>query len=130
MRSLVLIIILFAVFFAGPEPQTALAHKLGDAENKSIYPFLFHSGFWINLHHFLYEQAAERNKPGSSGSVAGAEKGRFSMRCPFLFELLFDPYRVGVVGYDSKPWALPTAIKSHTFGVKDFGVKQFGVKHS
>src|SRR3954469_20194615 len=24
---------------------------------EATYPFEFHSGFWINLHHFLYEQA-------------------------------------------------------------------------
>jgi len=44
------------------------------SRNDTVYPFVFHSSFWINLHHFLYEQAAERKKPGSSGSAAGADK--------------------------------------------------------
>jgi len=30
----------------------------------------------------------------------------------------FDPYRVGMAG-DSKPWAMPTAIEFHAFGVKN-----------
>jgi hypothetical protein len=35
---------------------------------------------------------------------------------PFLFEFLFDPYRVGMAVIDTKPWALPMATQFHTFG--------------
>ena len=30
--------------------------------------FEFHSGFWVNLHHFLYQQAREQRDPGASKS--------------------------------------------------------------
>lgn len=72
---------IFAVLLVGPAAQQASSwnnlgssatYQLNDARNESTYPFVFHSGFWINLHHFLYEQAAERKRPGSSGSAAGA----------------------------------------------------------
>lgn len=36
--------------------------------------FEFHSGFWINLHHFLYEQALS----GKPGSVCGEGNGESS----------------------------------------------------
>lgn len=36
--------------------------QLNDMQNENIVPFEFHSGFWINLHHFLYEQALLRKQ--------------------------------------------------------------------
>jgi hypothetical protein len=80
MRRIIFVVTVFGILFVGPAARGALsfdrskAHQINDARNDSVYPFVFHSGFWINLHHFLYEQAAERNKPGSSGSAAGADK--------------------------------------------------------
>lgn len=75
---LIAIIVLFGTRIPGPPAPTASAnskaYRRGDKPNDIVYPFIFHSGFWINLHHFLYEQACERNKPGSSGSAAGADR--------------------------------------------------------
>jgi hypothetical protein len=49
---------------------TSKAYRQSDARNESTYPFEFHSGFWINLHHFLYEQALLRRRGASSGQTA------------------------------------------------------------
>ena len=84
MRNIIPVIALFSALLFGPAAQPASSsrnnngfgrsetHQQNDARNHSVYPFVFHSGFWINLHHFLYEQAAERKQSGSSGSAAGA----------------------------------------------------------
>jgi hypothetical protein len=51
------------------ESFTSKAYRRSQARNESIYPFEFHSGFWINLHHFLYEQALLRKRTASSGKI-------------------------------------------------------------
>jgi hypothetical protein len=40
------------------------------APNEGTYPFEFHSGFWINLHHFLFEQALLRKQAANPGQPA------------------------------------------------------------
>lgn len=40
-----------------PVPTTRPYAKIGPAFSLRAAPFEFHSGFWINLHHFLYLQA-------------------------------------------------------------------------
>jgi hypothetical protein len=84
MRNTISVIALLAALLVGPAVQPASSsghdnvlgrsetHQHKDARNDSVYPFVLHSGFWINLHHFLYEQATERKQPGSSGSATGA----------------------------------------------------------
>jgi hypothetical protein len=52
------------------EPLRWAAYQLGEARKESTYPFEFHNGFWINLHHFLYEQALLRKRAASSGQAA------------------------------------------------------------
>jgi hypothetical protein len=52
------------------ESFTSTACQRSDARNESTYPFEFHSGFWINLHHFLYEQALLRKQAAGSGQIA------------------------------------------------------------
>lgn len=47
-----------------PSLSNALAQNSAAVEK--VDPFEFHSGFWINLHHFLYEQALLRRKQGTS----------------------------------------------------------------
>lgn len=49
---------------------TRAACQRSDARSESTYPFEFHSGFWINLHHFLYEQALLRKRAAGSGQTA------------------------------------------------------------
>jgi hypothetical protein len=58
-------------------------------------PFEFHSDFWLNLHHFLYEQALHPGKPHED--LAGAEKAAWDKAVDFYrhsmvpHDLLFDP---------------------------------------
>lgn len=54
------------------ESFTSTAHQRRDARNESTYPFEFHSGFWINLHHFLYEQALLRKRAASSSQITNS----------------------------------------------------------
>jgi hypothetical protein len=51
---------------------TSEAYPRSDARNETVSPFEFHSGFWINLHHFLYEQALLRKQAASSGQTANS----------------------------------------------------------
>ena len=48
------------------ESFKATAYQRSDRRSESTYPFEFHSGFWINLHHFLYEQALLRKRATNS----------------------------------------------------------------
>jgi hypothetical protein len=43
-------------------PFTSTSSQQSRTSNEGTYPFEFHSGFWINLHHFLYEQALLRKQ--------------------------------------------------------------------
>jgi hypothetical protein len=38
------------------------------AEKAPVPVFEFHSGFWVNLHHFLYQQARAHKSPGGTGT--------------------------------------------------------------
>jgi hypothetical protein len=72
MRRIISLFLLFAAMFFCS--AVGAAAKNQSEQTESVPPFVFHSGFWINLHHFLYEQAAERIRRGSSSSAAGADK--------------------------------------------------------
>lgn len=55
---------LLAVGLTAVSPAPCLAHPRAAEESSSASRrpiFEFHSGFWINLHHFLYEEAALRD---------------------------------------------------------------------
>lgn len=52
-------------------------------------PFEFHSDFWLNLHHFLYEQALHQN---SREDLAGADKIAWDKALAF--------YRHSMIGHD------------------------------
>jgi hypothetical protein len=54
------------------ESFTSTAYQRSQARNESTYPFEFHSGFWINLHHFLYEQALLRKRAASSSQTTNS----------------------------------------------------------
>jgi len=80
--------LLFLVFLASsavgqvPTPMqgTNKASKAGEQAGIGNYPvFEFHSGFWINLHHALYEQARVREqrptaRPEKPSASSGEEK--------------------------------------------------------
>ena len=70
MRRPALLFALFAVTLAAP----ALAAQ-GDPRMGPLPVFEFHSGFWVNLHHFLYQQARERRDPGASKAAPAALPG-------------------------------------------------------
>ncbi len=48
----------------------AKARQENQMRNENTYPFEFRSGFWINLHHFLYEQAILRKQVKSFNQTA------------------------------------------------------------
>jgi hypothetical protein len=52
------------------EASTLITYQRSYVRGESTYPFEFHSGFWINLHHFLYEQALLRKKAAGSGQTS------------------------------------------------------------
>jgi len=79
MRRLALPFALFAVTLAAPalaaqSVSVALAAQ-GDPRMGPLPVFEFHSGFWVNLHHFLYQQARERRDPGASKTAPAALPG-------------------------------------------------------
>jgi hypothetical protein len=51
------------------ESSEPAARRQSRATDEGTYPFEFHSGFWINLHHILYEQALLRRR--AAGGAAG-----------------------------------------------------------
>ncbi len=58
-----------------PQPIVGSNEAKGTNQEEVVLPiFTFHSGFWVNLHHFLYEQARRRSRlllsagpPGKDG---------------------------------------------------------------
>ncbi|HMF56535.1 MAG TPA: hypothetical protein VK619_09340 [Pyrinomonadaceae bacterium] len=50
----------------GSMPDLLTSQQRSNTQSDSTYPFEFHSGFWINLHHFLYEQALLRKQAASA----------------------------------------------------------------
>lgn len=55
-----------------------LAAQQSDETNSPLPVFAFHSGFWINLHHFLYLQARIRNVDASPADSEGTMAPAFS----------------------------------------------------
>ena len=77
------------------ESFTSTLYQRSYAPNQSTSPFEFHSGFWINLHHFLYEQALLRKRPTSSGQTANSAtnpKSQLSSEQQQLWSAALDYY--------------------------------------
>lgn len=77
------------------ESSTSAAHRQSDARNAGTYPFEFHSGFWLNLHHFLYEQALSRKRSGGpvqAASWAASPEGKLSPERQRLWDAALDYY--------------------------------------
>lgn len=69
MRNAIPVVVLIAssiTLTPGQVPSPNVSH---------VEPFEFHSGFWINLHHFLYEQALLRKQAASPGQTANKSEG-------------------------------------------------------
>jgi len=76
-------------------PLSESAQRQSDARSEGTYPFEFHSGFWINLHHFLYEQALLRKRaggPAQAASWAAKPDGKFSAEQQRLWDAALDYY--------------------------------------
>jgi pimeloyl-ACP methyl ester carboxylesterase len=79
-------------------PETELV-----SPSESTYPFEFHSGFWINLHHFLYEQALLRKRAANSGqtaSIATTPKSQLSAEQQKLWDAALDYYTKTMIKRD------------------------------
>jgi hypothetical protein len=67
------VVMLMTGAFAPPQSTSggeALAPERQPQQSPEKAPvpvFEFHSGFWTNLHHFLYQQARAHNSPGGAG---------------------------------------------------------------
>jgi hypothetical protein len=59
----------------GPGPLLEPPHGHSGPSMGALPVFEFHSGFWVNLHHFLYQQARERRSPGASKTAQAAPGG-------------------------------------------------------
>jgi hypothetical protein len=58
-----------------PSPLLEPPHGHSGPGMGALPVFEFHSGFWVNLHHFLYQQARELRAPGASKTAQAAPGG-------------------------------------------------------
>lgn len=58
-----------------PGPLLDPPHGHSSPDMGALPVFEFHSGFWVNLHHFLYQQARERRTPGASKTAPASPAG-------------------------------------------------------
>jgi len=83
-------------------------------------PFEFHSDFWLNLHHFLYEQASSHAKRTSD--LAGDEKIAWDKALAFYrqtmvtHDLLFDPHMQAIDTELAEDETLPKLVVNGTDG--------------
>lgn len=73
------------------------------ANNESTHPFEFHSGFWINLHHFLYEQALLRKQAIGTAQAANnsvSPKSQLSSGQQKLWDAALDYYTNAMIKRD------------------------------
>ena len=75
------------------ESFISTAYQRSDARNENTSPFEFHSGFWINLHHFLYEQALLRKRTANPGQPANTNpKNQLSSGQQKVWDAALDYY--------------------------------------
>lgn len=67
--------ILFLVVYLLHSPMAAAAPQV-DAANGPLPVFELHSGFWINLHHRLYEEARQQRNPDSAEAPKSGKSGK------------------------------------------------------
>lgn len=85
------------------ESFTSTAYRRSNVRSEGTYPFEFHSGFWINLHHFLYEQALLRRRGGNSvqaTSNLANPNGRLSTEQQQLWNAALDYYASTMIKRD------------------------------
>jgi hypothetical protein len=85
------------------EASSPSSRRQSDARGEGTYPFEFHSGFWLNLHHFLYEQALQRRRaggPGQTASWAASPEGKLSPEQQRLWDAAVDYYAGALIKRD------------------------------
>lgn len=88
---------------ANNSSSTSEIDRRSYAPDESTYPFEFHNGFWINLHHFLYEQALLRKRAAGSGQTANSAanpKSPLSSEEQQQWNSALDYYRVKMIKRD------------------------------
>lgn len=105
LRSLLLLAWTFLVLPGGLASQTSAGgNGAGQKGVATVGPFEFHSDFWINLHHFLYQQALQSspqslnpNGPLEAGKLTASEQSEWTSVLTFYrqsmveHDLLSDP---------------------------------------
>jgi hypothetical protein len=75
MRNAILVAALISSFVTSLTAQAVSANaRTSESFTATVYPFEFHSGFSINLHHFVYEQALLRKRTNSVQTTSSATK--------------------------------------------------------
>jgi hypothetical protein len=85
------------------ESLTLTAPRQNQTQKEGTYPFEFHSGFWMNLHHFLYEQALLRRRSTGSGQTANKAtnpKSQLSAGQQQLWDAALDYYAKMIIKRD------------------------------
>ena len=70
MRRLSLLSLIFLVILVAALPARADAQGGDSTVDGPLPVFEFHSGFWVNLHHTLYQEAKARNRQSSGDAAA------------------------------------------------------------
>ena len=96
-----------AAFAQTPVPQQGSSTRPLEAQEATSGPrpiFAFHSGFWLNLHHFLYEQArlAEKVQTSQGGGAAKSAPTDANARgdAPAAWQSAVDYYRKNMAHRD------------------------------
>ena len=98
----------------------SLCPELWASAATSAGPFEFHSGFWLNLHHFLYEQALHSASPHYE--LTGADKIAWGKALELYrhsmipHDLLFDPHMQSIDTELAEDESLPHLVVSGANG--------------
>src|SRR5262249_12103977 len=93
---LLLVVIAFPI-------HAASVDKAPPAPVATVYPFEFHSGFWINLHHFLYEQALLQKKNKGAAQTTATQTASANALPPEeqqLWQSAVDYYMANIIKRD------------------------------
>jgi hypothetical protein len=76
-----------------------------ESETTPLPVFEFHSGFWLNLHHFLYQTAREQKNPagtakGGSAAAAGVGDAKLTEEEERAWKSAVDYYAANYAGQD------------------------------
>lgn len=84
---------------SGNKPVAQKASAQPETRAGNSYPFEFHSGFWTNLHHFLYLQALERGQGGQTES-RNNPAGQLTAEQQRLWDAAVDYYKQKLIKRD------------------------------